>query len=314
MSEMNEQELETVRLQGNNDGSSPSNSNAGNSVHESCFPFLMADGENLWENYALKLNKGNHNKETISRQFRSVLKAILKIGKKYIKHDHAILHEGDDRWKWFKGALGALDGTHVPLTVPIEDQGRYRNRKGGLSTSVLGACDANLKFIYVLPGWEGFASDSLVLCDALSRPYCQEIPSNTETRNHLHLWRGNTPTDYKELFNLRHLSARNTIERAFELLEKRWAILRTTSFYEMKTQIRVINACCILHNFIRDEMNEDKLLRAVDLELEDVSLNENEISKENIIFGRVTDEWTAFQDALAKEMFEEYQSRHRRVI
>ena len=63
--------------------------------------------------------------ETISRQFHYVLKAILKIGKKYIKQDHAVLHEGDDRWKWFKGALGALDGTHVPLTVPIEDQGRY---------------------------------------------------------------------------------------------------------------------------------------------------------------------------------------------
>ena len=63
--------------------------------------------------------------ETISRQFHYVLKAILKIGKKYIKQDHAVLHEGDDRWKWFKGALGALDGTHVPVTVPIEDQGRY---------------------------------------------------------------------------------------------------------------------------------------------------------------------------------------------
>ena len=60
--EITEQEPETVRvLQGNNDGSSPSNSNAGNSVHESCFPFLMGDGENLWENYGLKLNKGNHN-------------------------------------------------------------------------------------------------------------------------------------------------------------------------------------------------------------------------------------------------------------
>lgn len=58
--EISEQEPESVRLQGN-DGSSPSNSNAGNPVHESCFPFLMADGENLWENYGLKLNKGDHN-------------------------------------------------------------------------------------------------------------------------------------------------------------------------------------------------------------------------------------------------------------
>ena len=53
-------------------------------------------------------------------------------------------------------------------------------------------------------------------------------------------------------------------------------------------------------------MNDDKLLRAVDLELEDVSLNENEISKEKITFVKVTDESIAFRDALAKEMFEEY--------
>ena len=52
-------------------------------------------------------------------------------------------------------------------------------------------------------------------------------------------------------------------------------------------------------------MNEDKLLRAVDLELEDVSLNENEIIEENITSVRLTNEWIAFQDALAKEMFEE---------
>lgn len=40
------------------DGSSPSNSNVGN---ESCFPLLMCEGENLWENYGFKLNKANQN-------------------------------------------------------------------------------------------------------------------------------------------------------------------------------------------------------------------------------------------------------------
>ncbi|KAJ7971502.1 Trihelix transcription factor PTL [Quillaja saponaria] len=43
------------------DGSSPSNSNAGNAVPDSCFRFLMGEGENLWENYGLNLNKGNQN-------------------------------------------------------------------------------------------------------------------------------------------------------------------------------------------------------------------------------------------------------------
>ncbi|GMI80918.1 PETAL LOSS [Hibiscus trionum] len=49
---------ETLRLQAN-DGSSPSNSNAvGHGVNDSCFRFLMVDGENYWESYGLKLNKG----------------------------------------------------------------------------------------------------------------------------------------------------------------------------------------------------------------------------------------------------------------
>lgn len=56
--EISEQGPETVRLQAN-DGSSPANSNAGNAVNDSCFRFLMSDGENLWENYGLKLNKGD---------------------------------------------------------------------------------------------------------------------------------------------------------------------------------------------------------------------------------------------------------------
>lgn len=59
--EISEQEPETVRLQANG-GSSPVNSNAGNAVSDNCFRFLMADGgENLWENYGLKLSKGDQN-------------------------------------------------------------------------------------------------------------------------------------------------------------------------------------------------------------------------------------------------------------
>lgn len=60
--DINEQRHRNERLQTTNDGSSPSNSNVGNAVTAdvSCFPFFIsAEGENLWENYGLKLNKGN---------------------------------------------------------------------------------------------------------------------------------------------------------------------------------------------------------------------------------------------------------------
>jgi len=65
--------------------------------------------------------------------------------------------------------IGALDGTHIPVIVAAEDRPRYRNRKGDISTNVLGACSADLRFIYVLPGWEGSAGDSRILRDALRR-------------------------------------------------------------------------------------------------------------------------------------------------
>ncbi|CAN1153471.1 hypothetical protein LINPERPRIM_LOCUS14728, partial [Linum perenne] len=95
-----------------------------------------------------------HSGETISRHFRKVLKAVLLIG----------------------GSLGALDGTYIPLTVPTEDESRYQSRKGHISTNVLGVCDVNLRFTYVLPGWEGSASDSRVLRDALSRQNGLKVP------------------------------------------------------------------------------------------------------------------------------------------
>ena len=65
--------------------------------------------------------------------------------------------------------LGALDGTHIPLHVSANARGRYRNRKGELSTNVLGVCSPDAQFIYVLPGWKGFAADRRVLCDAIRR-------------------------------------------------------------------------------------------------------------------------------------------------
>ena len=50
--------------------------------------------------------------------------------------------------------------------MPIEDQAVFRNRKKSLSQNVLGVCNFDLTFSYVLCGWEGSAHDSRVLDDA----------------------------------------------------------------------------------------------------------------------------------------------------
>ncbi|KAG5035357.1 hypothetical protein JHK87_010267 [Glycine soja] len=58
--------------------------------------------------------------------------------------------------------IGALDGTHIPVTVSPDERPIYRNRKGDVSTNVLAACGPDLRFIYVLPGWEESVGNSQV--------------------------------------------------------------------------------------------------------------------------------------------------------
>ncbi|BFG41564.1 hypothetical protein CerSpe_278380 [Prunus speciosa] len=275
-------------------------------------------------------------KETISRQFNSVLRAMMRISQEYLKLQPCDIGGSErDKWKWFENCIGALDGTHIPVTVSAEDRPRYRNRKGDISTNVLGVCDPDLKFIYVLSGWEGSASDSRVLRDALARDNSFQVPSDKYylvdagyangpgflapyrgTRYHLNEWIGNNrPENYKELFNLRHSIARNVIERSFGLLKKRWSILRTPSFFNIKTQTRIINACFVLHNFIRIEQQNDHVLQDQDLEF--LASVDHEISNHSTVEGntnritsvQVTDQWTTFRDTLAMQMFLDYQAR-----
>ena len=54
--------------------------------------------------------------------------------------------------------------------MPPVIQGRFRGRKDGITQNVLVAISFDLKFTYVLVGWEGSAYDSRVLNDVFARP------------------------------------------------------------------------------------------------------------------------------------------------
>lgn len=59
------------------------------------------------------------------------------------------------------------------------------------------------------------------------------------------------PVNKEELYNLRHSSARNAVERIFGILKKRFAILTYSSEYSMAIQARIPPALAAVHNFIR---------------------------------------------------------------
>lgn len=68
-----------------------------------------------------------------------------------------------------RGVLSVLDGTYIKVKVPKIDMPKYRIRKEEVTTNVLWVCDRDMRFIYVLPGWEGSAADRRVLRDAVNR-------------------------------------------------------------------------------------------------------------------------------------------------
>jgi len=125
-------------------------------------------------------------------------------------------------------------------------------------------------FTYILAGWKGTANDARVLQDAQDR-YDFKAPSNkyylvdarySNSSITMSPYRGvryhlkeQARVDLKsqtkeELFNLRHASLRNVIERQFEVLKRRFKIIRTTPKFSLSIQTRLVYSLVGLNNFI----------------------------------------------------------------
>ena len=75
----------------------------------------------------------------------------------------------------------------------------------------------------------------------------------------------------RELFNLRHASLRNVIERCFGVLKKRFQILKLGPEYTYSVQVKLVPALAALHNFIRVEAGEDWVFAEFNLEEENMT-------------------------------------------
>ena len=76
-------------------------------------------------------------------------------------------------------------------------------------------------------------------------------------RYHLKEFSDRPPENKQELFNLRHSSLRTTIEQGFVVLKKCFLVLDAEPFWSFKTQVKVVLACCVVHNHIMGvELND----------------------------------------------------------
>ncbi|KAK3228990.1 hypothetical protein Dsin_000871 [Dipteronia sinensis] len=166
---------------------------------------------------------------------------------------------------------GAIDGTHIQVNVSREEAPRYRGRKEYPTQNVMVACGFDMRFTCVFPGWEGTASDSRIIKNALKRENKLVIPNGKfylvdavymlrsgfitpyrGVRYHLKQYSMRAPENYQELFNFRHASLSNVIETAFRVLKKRFPIISigTRSHFSVGRLTKIVLACCILHNYL----------------------------------------------------------------
>ncbi|XP_059638824.1 uncharacterized protein LOC132281106 [Cornus florida] len=70
-------------------------------------------------------------------------------------------------YPYFKNCVGAIDRTHIPATLPVATQLPFRGRKGYTIQNVMAVSDFDMRFTYVLAGWEGSANDSKILKECI---------------------------------------------------------------------------------------------------------------------------------------------------
>ena len=111
------------------------------------------------------------------------------------------------------------------------------------------------------------------------------------------------PSNAQELFNLKHSSLRNVIERIFGVLKKRFLILNQMADhgYSCQFQVSLVPVVMALHNFIRKHDHGDELFKENDaLVTQPVELNSADGNR-----GEIASE---FRDSLAFKLWRQHQN------
>ncbi|KAL5565506.1 hypothetical protein UlMin_028670 [Ulmus minor] len=111
-----------------------------------------------------------HLGETMTRKFHCVLEKMMMLAFDEIKllenYDVVSHYIQSNRkyWPYFKDCIGAIDGTHIRAKIPVNEQIPYIGRK---EFPTMAACDFDMLFIFLWPGWEGSAHDTRIFLKAL---------------------------------------------------------------------------------------------------------------------------------------------------
>ena len=95
---------------------------------------------------------------TVSRVLSDFIETMVKLAPDFIfmpRNNNKICNMKREFYKIkdFSGVIGCIDGSHIQIIAPHEDEFAYVNRKKFHSISIQGICDTNLLFLGVVAKW-----------------------------------------------------------------------------------------------------------------------------------------------------------------
>ena len=168
--------------------------------------------------------------------------------------------------------VGAIDGSHIPISAPALNHTDYYNRKGWYSVVLQGLVDHSYRFLDVYVGWPGSVHDARVFAHSalytrLSGgellPSSKAITLNGvniplfivgDSAYPLETWlmkpfsQSAAVTPQHRTYNYRISRARVVAENAFGRLKARWRRLMKRNDMHTQNIPTVITAACVLHN------------------------------------------------------------------
>lgn len=232
-------------------------------------------------------------KSTTSKIIKKVSVAIARLARHRIKMPNTLDEKNQVVRQFyqisrFPSCLGAVDCTHIKIQSPGGGEAEiYRNRKNYFSINCQAICDANLVIRDVVCRWPGSAHDSTIFNNSSIKAkfergdfddYLLLGDRGYPIKPYLITPLRNPQTAAEQLFNESQVRTRNTIERCFGVLKRRFPILALGIKINLQSVEAVIVATAVLHNIARDINAADP---PVDAEIQQAILD-NEMENINI--------------------------------
>ena len=202
----------------------------------------------------IRIHKG-----TISKVIHAITTALCELRINWIRwYDPLnIVSAGFREIAGFPAVIGCIDGTHIKIQKPQENAENYINRKGIYSINTQVVCDHKLRIVDIVCRWPGSVHDARIFENSI-------IKHNLATRILDGIILGDsgypcnnyilTPVlrprrEEERRYNASHIRTRNSVERCFGVLKRRFLCLEGKLRYSENFCCKIILACAILHNF-----------------------------------------------------------------